>query len=101
MTKRQDLLICSLLLVIICLPEGRLPGAQAQTDQKAAATVAVVDGGAGACSVEFTVTDPSGKPVYAAQINVHVAYGFMGLHKRDLTVYTNWEGKAKFAGLPA
>ena len=61
----------------------------------------MVDGGAGPCAVEFTVTDPNGKPVYSAQINAHVAYGFMGLHKLDLTVYTNSEGKAKFAGIPA
>ena len=93
---------CSLLLAlaIIALPEGRLSGEQAQADQSPA-TVAVVDGGVGRCAVEFTVTDPASKPVYAAQIDVHVAYGFMGLHKLDLTVYTNSEGKAKFAGLPS
>jgi hypothetical protein len=89
-----------LALAIIALPEGRLSGEQAQADQSPA-TVAVVDGGVGRCAVEFTVTDPASKPVYAAQIDVHVAYGFMGLHKLDLTVYTNSEGKAKFAGLPS
>jgi hypothetical protein len=74
--------------------------AEGQPDQKAA-TVAVVDGGAGPCAVDFRVTGPDGKPVYAAQIDVHLAYGFMGFHKLDLTVYSNAEGKARFAGLPA
>jgi hypothetical protein len=87
-------------LLIVSPPEGWTLSAQVQTDQKAA-TIAVVDGGAGPCTVEFTVTDPDSKPVYAAQISTHVAYGFMGLHKLDLTVYTNSDGKAKFAGLPS
>jgi hypothetical protein len=89
-----------LTLAVVCLFERCALGAQAQADPKAG-PVAVVDGGAGPCAVEFTVIDPNTKPVYAAQISVHVAYGFMGLHKLDLTVYTNSDGKAKFAGLPA
>lgn len=44
---------------------------------------------------------PDGKPVFAALINVHVAYGFGGFHKLDMGVYTNEEGKGKFIGLPA
>jgi hypothetical protein len=89
-----------LTLAVVCVFERCALGTQAQTDPKAT-PVAVVDGGAGPCAVEFTVIDPNSKPVYAAEISVHVAYGFMGLHKLDLTVYTNSDGKAKFAGLPA
>jgi hypothetical protein len=62
--------------------------------------VPVVDGEAGPCSVEMTVTDAAGKPVYGATIRVHVSHGFLGIRKIDLEVGTNAEGKAKFVGLP-
>ena len=62
--------------------------------------VPIIDGGAGPCSVELTVTDPGGKPVYAATIRVHIAYGFGGIRKLDLEAGTNSDGKAKFVGLP-
>src|SRR5690348_501263 len=70
------------------------PGAQNPTPY-------VMDGGAGPCSAEFTVTGPDAKPIFAALINVHVVYGFGGFHKLDLGVYTDHDGKAKFTGLPA
>jgi hypothetical protein len=77
------------------------PAPQAQTaapvDPK---IVPVVDGGIGSCSVDFTVIDQAQAPVYAAKISVHIAYGFMYLHKLDLEVGTNASGKARFAGLP-
>jgi hypothetical protein len=63
-------------------------------------TVPVIDGGIGPCSVDFTVTDNSGTPVYDAHIQVHIAYGFMYLHRLDLEVGTNAGGKARFTGLP-
>jgi hypothetical protein len=79
--------------------------AQAQTSAnsrlaKDAKQVPVVDGGAGPCSVDFTVTDANSRPVYAATIKVHVAYGFLGSHRLDLQVGTNYDGKARFTGLP-
>jgi len=55
----------------------------------------------GPCSLELTVTDSNGQPVFSSLISVHMAYGFMGVRKLDLSVYTNHEGKAKFIGLPA
>jgi hypothetical protein len=64
-------------------------------------SIPVIDGAIGACSVDFTVTDPDGAPVYAATIKVHIAYGFMYLRKLDLQVGTNADGKARFTGLPA
>lgn len=60
-----------------------------------------MDGEAGPCSVEFNVTDAAGKPVQSALINVHLAYGFGGFHKLDMSVYSSPEGKAKFIGIPA
>ncbi|MGC2196340.1 MAG: hypothetical protein WA628_16835 [Terriglobales bacterium] len=60
-----------------------------------------MDGGAGPCSLELAVTDASGKPVYAATVKVHVAYGFGGMRRLDLEAGTNSDGKVKFTGLPA
>ena len=61
----------------------------------------VVDGGLGRCSLELTVLGPDSKPVYAASVKVHIAYGFGGFHRLDLEVGTNAEGKARFTGLPS
>lgn len=60
-----------------------------------------MDGGAGACSLELTVNTSDGKPVYAATVKVHIAYGFAGIRKLDLETGTNADGKVKFIGLPA
>lgn len=63
-------------------------------------SVPVVDGGVGSCSADFTITDSEKKPVYAAKIKVHIAYGFASVRKLDLEVGTNADGKARFTGLP-
>ncbi len=63
-------------------------------------SVPSVNGNIGPCSVEFTVKDSSGAPVYNAQVRVHISYGFLGVHKMDLQVGTNVDGKALFNGLP-
>jgi hypothetical protein len=73
---------------------------QTNPDQPDPKSVPVVDGGIGACTADFTVTDAAGAPVYAAKINVHIAYGFMYARKLDLEVGTNSNGKARFTGLP-
>ena len=89
------------LSAVFLLAALSLPAQQAQSTQAAEAkTVPVIDGGIGSCSVDFTVTDPSQAPVYAANIKVHIAYGFMYLRKMDLEVGTNADGKARFTGLP-
>ncbi|MGH9781689.1 MAG: hypothetical protein ACRD33_07690, partial [Candidatus Acidiferrales bacterium] len=59
-----------------------------------------VDGGIGSCSANFTVEDGANKPIYNAQIEVLLRYGFMNLRKTDLQVGTNSDGKARFTGLP-
>jgi len=74
-------------------------------DEKAAQkpdpkSIAEVDAGLGPCTADFTITDEAGAPVYAANIRVHLAYGFANLHKFDLQVGTNANGKARFVGLP-
>jgi len=63
-------------------------------------TISEVDAGLGSCSADFTITDEASAPVYAAHIRLHIAYGFMSLHKLDLEVGTNADGKARFIGLP-
>ena len=75
--------------------------AQSSSGQSGSARVAVVDGGLGPCSADFAVTDPAGKPAQDAKVSVRIAYGFMSLHKLDLEVTTNSEGKARFEGLPS
>jgi hypothetical protein len=67
----------------------------------AAQAVPVIDGGAGPCAVEFTVTTADGKPAEAATVKVHIAYGFGGFHKLDLQAGTNSDGKVRFTGLPS
>ncbi len=62
--------------------------------------VPVVDGHLGSCTVSFTVTDEQKKPIYDAKIDVTIRYGFLGLHKSELQVGTNSEGKARVAGIP-
>ena len=76
--------------------------ASAQTESQSATPrkVPVMDGGAGPCSLDLTVTDTEAKPVYAATIKVHIAYGFAGIRRLDLEAGTNSDGKVKFIGLP-
>lgn len=96
---RRISILCSVCLLLVIAPillRGEGPGPEAEKTQQ----VPVVNGEAGPCSVEMTVTDAAGKPVYAATVRVHVSHGFLGMHKTDLEVGTNVDGKAKFIGLP-
>jgi hypothetical protein len=45
------------------------------------------------------VHDGSNKPVYNAKIDVTLHYGFMNLHKTELQIGTNGDGKARFTDL--
>ncbi len=64
-------------------------------------SVPIIDGEIGPCSADFTVIDNAGAPIYAATIQVHIAYGFLSAYKLDLQLGTNASGKARFTGLPA
>jgi hypothetical protein len=86
-----------LTLLVVALSIPAFSQAPAAPDPHA---VPVVDGAIGPCSADFTITDDAAHPVYAAKIKVHIAYGFMNTHKLDLEVGTNYEGKARFTGLP-
>ena len=86
-------------ILLLGLPSlfAQNPSPTTQPDSK---TVPVIDGAVGPCSADFTVTDSSSAPVYDAKIRVHIAYRFMNMHKLDLEVGTNADGKARFEGLP-
>ncbi len=88
------------LLTFFLLAASSPAFAQATTSAADPKAVPVIDGGLGPCSAEFTVTDSGGAPVYDAKIRVHIAYRFMSLHKLDLEVGTNADGKASVTGLP-
>lgn len=89
-----------LLLTFCLLAVSALAFSQATTSAADPKSVPVIDGGLGPCSADFTVTDSAGAPVYDAKIRVHIAYRFMNLHKLDLEIGTNADGKARVTGLP-
>ena len=91
--NRMHRVLCS---ILVAAP--LLSWAQAPTPNE---KVPVIQGGAGPCSLELTVIGADGKPVYAATVKVHIAYGFGGMRRLDLEAGTNSDGKVKFAGLPA
>jgi hypothetical protein len=97
MNIRIPALPLTLLAFALSLPAFSQTTATPAADPK---SVPVIDGAIGPCSVDFTVTDADGAPVYAAKIKVHIAYGFMYARKLDLEVGTNADGKARFIGLP-
>jgi hypothetical protein len=101
--NRAAVLILQLLLTTSLELGQAQSAARPSSDTTAAAQekVPVMDGGAGPCSLELTVTNSEAKPVYAAIIKVHIAYGFAGIRRLDLEAGTNSDGKVKFTGLPA
>jgi hypothetical protein len=71
-----------------------------QSQAEASLDVPVVKGGAGPCTVDFVVRDSAGKGVYDAKIHIQIKYGFGGFHRLEPSAGTNFEGKARFEGLP-
>ena len=88
------------LAAVLLLPAlaAQQPGPKPAPDQQ---KVPSLNGDAGPCSVDFTVTDPDGKPLLDAKVRVHIAYGFLGKRTLDLEIGTNSAGKARLEGLPA
>jgi hypothetical protein len=74
--------------------------AQTPSTSPAVQAVPVMDGGAGPCSCDLTITMPDGKPAAATDVKVHIAYGFGGFHRLDLEAGANVDGKVRFTGLP-
>lgn len=59
-----------------------------------------VNAGVGACTANFVVQNSKLKPLYDAKVALTFRYGFLNLHKASLEVFTDSEGRARFAGLP-
>ncbi len=99
MKPARDLVFRVSGIAILALLMGRVSFSQqpAPDQQK----VPSLNGGAGPCSVDFTVADPEGKPLLDAKVRVHIAYGFLGKRTLDLEIGTNSAGKARLEGLPA
>jgi hypothetical protein len=81
------------------------PQTQQQTQQQSPNppdphSIPSLDGGAGPCTADLTITDNAGAPIYNALVKVHIAYGTLSLHKLDLQISTNVDGKVRFTGLP-
>jgi hypothetical protein len=72
---------------------------QKNSQSNPAEKVPEISGNLGGCSVEVRVIDSAGKPVYGAQVSVHIRYGFGGFHRLDLQIGTNTDGLARFVGL--
>ena len=89
--------LARIFLVAIALSAPLLPAQNPTPDPK---SISSVDAELGPCTADFTINDDSGKPIYAANIRVHIVYGFGGFHKFDLQVGTNADGQARFTGLP-
>ena len=85
-----------LLMLLAVAAHAQQPAQPQQTQD-----IPSVNGESGPCSVELTVVDADGNPVFSALVKVKLAYGFGGFHKLDLSAYTNAEGKTRFTGLPA
>jgi hypothetical protein len=98
-----QLSILAIFAIVLLLPGDSLLAAPTQqpAQPKQADDVPTIDGGIGPCSVEWTLADTEGKPVYAATVKVHITYGFGGFRKLDLEAGTNTGGKVRFKGLPA
>ena len=90
---RYSSILLGFVLVIFCYASAQAPAGTPPAT--------MIDGGAGQCSLELTVLMPDGKPAAAADVKVHIAYGFGGFHKLDLEAGASQDGKVKFTGLPA
>ena len=95
--------LCALILTCGLMCTAQTTGAKPAPSESAdsiAHKVPVIDGAAGSCSLDLIVTADS-KPVYAAKVKVHIAYGFGGFRKLDLEASTNVDGKVRFTGIPS
>ncbi len=97
---RSAFLALAIMASLATYPRAQQPSTSGNTPQSAQ-KVPTMDGGAGPCSLDLTVIGADAKPVYAAIVKVHIAYGFAGIRRLDLEAGTNSEGRVKFTGLPA
>ena len=108
MQRRQNPLIVLMAVVVLsfwCAAQNNPPqnqntqGNEKNGQSNASQKVPEISGNLGGCSVEVRVIDSAGKPVYGAQVSVHMRYGFGGFHRLDLQIGTNSDGRARFVCL--
>ena len=107
MQRRQNPLVVLLAVFAfswMCAAQNNSQQSKSDDGQKSSQTnpaekVPEISGNLGGCSVEIRVIDSAGKPVYGAQVSVHIRYGFGGFHRLDLQIGTNADGRARFVGL--
>ncbi len=96
---RAKLALPILLMVLLA---GSLVGAQESAPKNSApdasAQVPSISADRGDCTASFDVLNDQAKPLYQAAIHALIRWGMA--HKSDLTVSTNYYGKAEFTGLP-
>jgi hypothetical protein len=105
--RQNPLVVLMAVLILSWMSAAQNTSSQKQnqnSDQKNEHTnpsekVPEISGNLGGCSVEIHVIDSAGKPVYGAQVSVHIRYGFGGFHRLDLQIGTNSDGFARFVGL--
>jgi hypothetical protein len=105
--RQTPLVVLMVFFFLGCLSAAQNTSSQERNtsaDQKNAQSnpsekVPEISGNLGGCSVEIHVIDSMGKPVYGAQVSVHIRYGFGGFHRLDLQIGTNSDGFARFVGL--
>jgi hypothetical protein len=103
--KTESFVLIAFIVILSIAPlcsahSDQKPSAAPSSSSESAEKIPIMDGGAGPCSLELTVISDT-KPVSAANVKVHIVYGFAGVRKLDLEAYTNNEGKLKFTGLPS
>ena len=94
------LVVLAFVACIVSYPCGAQNAPSTDRSANSQTTVQSIDGAAGPCAVTLTVTADS-KPVVAADVKVHIEYGFAGIRRLDLEAYTGNDGRVKFTGLPA
>lgn len=87
-----------LLAIVLFAASATVAVAQDKAKSDVSATVPTISADHGDCTAAFDVRDGDGKPMYQASIHALVRWGLA--HKSDLTVSTNYYGKAQFTGLP-
>ena len=100
MTQSRSIAVMSFLVLgLACIVAVGQTKDSTTSSSSASSMTPVMDGGAGPCSLELSIS-ANGKPAVAAHVWVHIVYGFGGIRKLDLDAYTGNDGKLKFTGLP-
>ena len=106
MQRRQNSLVVLMVIFLLgCVAAAQDNASQSQNNSQnnaqsnPAEKVPEISGNLGGCSVLIRVIDSKGKPVYGANVSVHIRYGFGGFHRLDLQIGTNTDGLARFVGL--